>query len=105
MSTQSTALILRPSNAPEIRVLECDGPDGIPRIHRYPGSFTGIISFDEWQALPEHTKWPAERVTDYDQARRCARLLQHARSTGTLSERHLAEILRRLETIHGPLNP
>jgi hypothetical protein len=101
----NTALILRPADAPEIRVLECDGPESIPRVHRYPGHFVGIIPFDEWKAMPEHLKHPAPRVTDYDQACRCARLLQESRQSGTLSAAHLSEILRRLETIHGPLNP
>lgn len=102
---QSTALILRPVNAPEIRILECDGPQSIPRIHRYPGYYCGLIPFDEWKTLPDHLRQPAPRVTDHDQVMRCARLLQEARQSGTLSLAHIDEILRRLETIHGPLNP
>ncbi len=62
MST--TALILRPRNAPEVSVLECDGPVSTPRVNRSPGNFATVLSFEGWLALPEHIRDSRERSAD-----------------------------------------
>jgi hypothetical protein len=100
----NTALILRPADAPRIRVLECDGPAAIRHVHAWPGAYSPqVLSFEEFIALPEHVKTPRLATSDWNQASRCARLLRHAQDTGHLPARHLREILIRLETLHGPL--
>ncbi len=104
--TQSTALILRPDNMPGIRVLECDGPERIVKTHRWPGYYScGVLSFEDWQALPDYVRNPRPEVSNYAQAMRINRLIRHAQATGEISARQLEEIRRRLETIHGPLEP
>lgn len=96
----TTALILRPNDAPEILVLECDGPRSIPKVNRSPGNFAPILSFEEWVALPEHLKESRERsgtLADYESAERISRLIENAEYQGTLTKRHIDEIQWRLE--------
>ena len=98
----STALIIRPNSAPEVHVLECDGPLSLPRVNRTPGNFAPVLSFDEWQALPEHLKSARERspeMIDYESAERISRLIENAQYQGTLTKRHIDEIQQRLEML------
>lgn len=102
----STALILRPQEAPEIRVLECDGPFGIVQVNRSPGTFTpgDYLSFEEFSALPDHSKFPRDPSVweiEHANARRIYRLVENAADNngGWMSQRHLLEIRARLKLI------
>jgi hypothetical protein len=101
----STALIIRPKDAPEIHVLECDGPHGFVNVNRYPNEFSGkILSFEEYTALPDHSKFPRDPALweiEHRNARRIYRLVEHAAENraGWLSQRQLLEIRARLKLL------
>ena len=98
----NTAIIIRPNTYPPPQVLECDGPQTMPRVNRYPGSYAkNILSFDEWNALPPHLKNAEQSAESIDRNSACriVRLLDNARSTGVLPAAHMSEILRRMEML------
>lgn len=105
MSSTSTALIIRPADAPDIHVLECDGPHGFVHVNRYPGVFsnTAPMPFEEYKALPDHLKFPRDPATweiEHNTARRIYRLMEYAaRADGYLSPNQIREIRGRLRIL------
>ena len=104
---QSTALILRPRNSPEIRVLECDGPPDMPyaTVNRFPGTNLpgNYLSFEDFAALPDYAKFPgpSPEEIEFSAARRIYRLIEYAeRAGGHLYPRQLLEIRGRLKSLH-----
>lgn len=98
----NTALIIRPKTAPEIRVLEVDGPSisHDPIINYSPRVNLPPLRFEEWMALPDHDKNPryeTPSIQDYESACRISRLIA-ATYNGFPSRRHL-EIQARLELL------
>lgn len=100
---QSTALILRPKHVPEIRVLECDGPEHFTGIYLYPGAFApGILSFEQYMALPDHSKESRERsgsMIEFESAQRVIRLLDQLTGNTPQAHRQLREIRWRVITL------
>lgn len=100
MST--TALILRPNDAPEIHVLECDGPRSIGIVvNNTPRTNLPPMSFEEWSALPEHERNTgfSEVEADYQSACRISRLIANGAYQQYLSAAHIIEIQSRLELL------
>ena len=100
----STALIIRPKDAPEIHVLECDGPLYVVGTNRYPGSYSrSFLEFEEFTALPDHSKFPKDPPIceiEHNNIRRIYRLIDFAEYwDGRLSMNHLREIRARLKLI------
>lgn len=102
---QSTAIILRPADAPDIHVLECDGPKGVANVNRYPNEYSRkILSFEEFTALPDHSKFPRDPALweiEHNNARRIYRLVENAAENngGWMRQRHLLEIRGRLKLL------
>lgn len=100
----STALIIRPKDAPYIHVLECDGPLGFVNVNRYPNEFGGnFLSVEEFTTLPDHSKFPRDPALweiEHNNIRRIYRLIEAADSSnGYLLPQHIMEIRGRLKLI------
>ena len=100
-----TALIIRPADSKPVHVLECDGPNPNvdPIINYSPRLNLPPMSFKEWEALPDHVKFPRHTNPsnqDHDSACRIGRLLINAARNKSLPDRHLREIFARLELLH-----
>ena len=100
---QSTALIIRPPDAPNIHVLECDGPRDMPyaTVHRFPGNNLpgNYLSFEDFDALPDHSKFPGPDMweIEFGSASRIFRLAQTAEKRGGwMCPEHLQEIRSRM---------
>jgi len=93
----TTALIIRPKDAPFIRVLEVDGPNDPMPVHYTHGHYLPVMSFEEWCAQPEHLKAPVDRPSDQDfySACRIARLINDQ----LYPSKQKTEILSRLELL------
>lgn len=95
----TTALIIRPKDAPKIHVLERDGPRSKDAtVYNYFGTYRPVMSFEEWCAQPEHHKdgGPSIELQNFDSACRIARLID----AYPIPVRHRLEILARLELLH-----
>lgn len=100
----STALIIRPHDAPRIQVLECDGPIGFVPVNRYPGEYSGKrwLSFEDFTALPDHAKFPGPSLAEieFSSAQRIHRLVEVAETRGGwMCPEHLQEIRGRLKVL------
>jgi hypothetical protein len=100
----STALILRPADAPDIRVLECDGPFDIAPVNHFPRAHIkgNYLTFDEWKALPAHVKNLPDAPDELDasSAIRIAALLENFERTKRISFRQIRELRWRFELLH-----
>lgn len=100
---QKFEIIIRPQNIPAPRVLECDGPTGDTSVNYGIGTMLPVMSFEQFQTLPDHAKNP--RYThpsnqDEDSAARIGRLLSNACQSGSISRAHMSEILFRFELLY-----
>jgi|JFJP01.1.fsa_nt_gi hypothetical protein len=97
----TTSLIIRPSNAPEITVLECDGPTKVPKVHLYPGYYKKFLSFEQFCQIREQRspKQRSAQLIDFESAERISRIIENGQYQGFLSKRHCDEIQYRLELL------
>jgi hypothetical protein len=96
-------IIIRPPNIPATRVLECDGPSGDPIINYAPRTNLGVLSYDEWKAIPDYereTRYDHPTHIDHATAMRIGRLLSHCYQTRNISIVHLLVIMTRFELLY-----
>lgn len=98
----NTSLILRPSNQPPVRVLEVDGPRGAANVNHSPRLYGPPLTFEQWQALPEHVRNVVEQpeTTDFNCATRLLRLFDRCVLRGNMSLRHAREVRWRIAILH-----